>query len=49
MGMPYQKVALMVAVVCAVFFTITLGNNNVVREAPVALWWTWTIPNTATN
>ena len=36
MGMPYQKVALMVAVVCTVIFTITLGNNTV-REAPVAV------------
>jgi hypothetical protein len=36
MGMPYQKVALMVAIVCAVFFPITLGNN-VVHEAPVAV------------
>jgi ABC-2 type transport system permease protein len=36
MGMPYQKVALMVAVVCAVFFTFTLGNNTV-QEAPVAV------------
>ena len=35
-GMPYQKVALMVAVVCAVFFTFTLGNNTV-QEAPVAI------------
>lgn len=34
--MPYQKVALMVAVVCAVFFTFTLGNNTV-QEAPVAI------------
>ena len=36
MGMPYQKVALMVAVVCTVIFTITLGNNTV-QEAPVAV------------
>ena len=36
MGMPYQKVALMVAIVCTVFFTITLGNNTV-QEAPVAV------------
>lgn len=35
-GMPYQKVALMVAVVCSVLFTLTLGNN-VIKEAPVAV------------
>ena len=26
-GMPYQKVAMMVAIVCAVVFTLILGNN----------------------
>ena len=35
-GMPYEKVAMMVAIVCAVVFTLVLGNN-VVREAPVAV------------
>lgn len=35
-GMPYQKVAFMVAIVCAVFFTVTLGNN-VIKEAPLAV------------
>lgn len=34
--MPYQKVAFMIAIVCTVFFTVTLGNN-VVHEAPVAV------------
>lgn len=27
MGMPYEKVAMLVAVVCAVLFTVLLGNN----------------------
>jgi ABC-2 type transport system permease protein len=35
-GMPYQKVAFMVAIVCTVFFTITFGNN-VIHEAPIAV------------
>ena len=35
-GMPYQKVAMMVAIVCAVVFTLILGNNAI-KEAPVAV------------
>lgn len=35
-GMPYEKVAIMVAVVCAVVFTILLGNNTI-HNAPVAI------------
>ena len=34
--MPYEKVAIMVAVVCAVVFTILLGNNTI-HNAPVAI------------
>jgi ABC-2 type transport system permease protein len=36
MGMPYEKVAMLVAVVCAVLFTVLLGNNFI-EEAPVAV------------
>lgn len=36
MGMPYEKVAMLVAVVCAVLFTVLLGNNFI-KEAPVAV------------
>jgi ABC-2 type transport system permease protein len=35
-GMPYQKVAMMVAIVCAVVFTLILGNNAI-KEAPIAV------------
>lgn len=35
-GMPYEKVAMMVAVVCAVVFTLILGNNAI-HDAPVAV------------
>ena len=34
--MPYEKVAMLVAVVCAVLFTVLLGNNFI-EEAPVAV------------
>lgn len=36
MGMPYEKVAMIVAVVCAVLFTVLLGNNYI-QDAPVAV------------
>lgn len=36
MGMPYEKVAMVVAVVCAVLFTVLLGNNYI-QDAPVAV------------
>lgn len=36
MGMPYEKVSIMVAVVCAVLFTTLLGNNTI-HEAPIAV------------
>lgn len=36
MGMPYEKVAMMVALVCSIFFTLTLGNN-VILKGPVAV------------
>lgn len=35
-GMPYEKVSMLVAVVCAVVFTILLGNNSI-QKAPVAV------------
>lgn len=35
-GMPYQKVALVVSIVCAVIFTLVLGNNTI-HEGAVAV------------
>jgi ABC-type multidrug transport system permease subunit len=35
-GMPYEKVSMMVAIVCAVVFTLVLGNNAI-HDAPVAV------------
>lgn len=36
MGMPYEKVAMMVALVCSIFFTLTLGNNAILK-GPIAV------------
>lgn len=35
-GMPYEKVAIMVAVVVTVLFTVAFGNN-IIKDAPVAI------------